>query len=549
LWRKKYFLLLPTLLASVIGIFGVRLIVPVYKSSSLVRMEDQTPLFEDVPQLMAIEERRSALDEETLARMQAEIKSAQFLDQLIQHLGLADNADLVAAARMDRANRFPDLSTEELVLRRLRSALAGKIEVTATGPGLFLVAAFDNSPKTAYIVANAVIDVFLESQRTKELKWLREASEFSDEQLDVYRVRLEETEREFERVQSELTALALQKNPVGETSLRHAEASGSESNLRYAESIKEQLETVIIERESNVNKTRDRLTEQLGTIPRSNQISDDPKLLGLERGLLAFYQTQLVLRLGARGIASEDQAASRAAIRQEELRLQHYVTERVTAIHTDISEDYKPLIAEYVFQVILLRGARATNDRLAADIAAYKDKLDRTPRLEAELEKLRHRVTTDRELHDSFLKAKTSAQITEAARNTELGMTIEIIEKPVRPLRPDRPNRMGILVFIVVIGGSLGFMGLVVSEYMDSSFRSVEEIEDRLDMRVLGTIPSADVASTWNRPRNRKQVVVWVVVSLAAITLSVGGFYWAREKTQKQGIRIYAAPTTEQGQK
>jgi hypothetical protein len=306
---------------------------------------------EDVPQLMSIEERRLALDEEILARMQAEIKSGEFLDRLIRHLGLADNADLVAAAQIDRETLFPDLTLDELVYRRLRDALMGKIEVTTSGPGLFRIAAFDHNPETAYIMANAIIDLVLETQRIKELKWLREASEFSDQQLEVYKARLEETEREFERVQSELTTMALQKNPVGETSLRYAGALGGESNLRYAETLKEQLETVVTNREGIVDKITDRLTEQFGKIPRTTEMWNDPELQSMERRLTAFYETQLVLQLGARGVTADEQAESRAALRQEEQIVQHYISEKVSTAYADVDQDYRPLLAEYFFQV------------------------------------------------------------------------------------------------------------------------------------------------------------------------------------------------------
>lgn len=547
LWRKRYFLLLPTVLAGVIAVVGVRFIVPVYKSSSLLRLENQTPQFEGVTPLMTLEEQRTAVDEEMLARAKSEILSSDFLDKVIRHLGLADNVDLIAAAQLDRQTRYPDLSVEELVHRRLRNMLRGKIEVTAAGVGVFRISAFDHSPSTCYKMATAITDLFLEAQRLKELKWLREASEFSDEQLEVYKERLDESEGEFERVQNELTTLALQKNPVGETSARYAATFGGESNLRYAETLKEQLETTITNQERIVDKLHERLTTKFGKVPHTKEIWDDTKLKSLEKGLIAFYETQLVLQLGARGVTGDDQAKTRLAVREEEQNLQRYITEQVTVKCTDVPAEYKPLVTEYFFQVILLRGVNATRDRLQTDIESYKDKLDRTPRLEAELERLRQRVAADRELYNTFLKAKTSAQITEAVQNTELGMTVDVIEKPARPLNPDRPNRRNILIFVVVIGCTLGMMGLVLSEYLDTSFRTVKEIESQLGLRVLGTIPNTGVSSRWNKARSRRQVVIWVVVSIAAIGLSVGGFYLSGLKAKKQGIRVYAVQPVEQG--
>ncbi|UCG51900.1 MAG: hypothetical protein JSW58_17325, partial [Candidatus Latescibacterota bacterium] len=305
LWRKRYFVLLPLLLSGFISVIGVRFIKPVYMSSSLILMENKNYLSDEVPQLVPLEERRQAIDEETLAKITSEIQSSDFLDLVIDHLGVGNSPKLIASAREEQRDKYPSLSVEELVARRLRELLVNKVEVSLAGPGMFEISCFDYSPETCYLLADAVTSLFIESQQREQLRGLQQASEFSDEQIQVYKARLEASEAELEQIQNKITRLALQSNPVGETSSEYAEEFGGEANLRHAEILKEQLDIQVAELEGGVDKTRERLVDLVGRVPTNAAVSEDGAVRELRSTLNSQRLTQLRLELASSGVTRD----------------------------------------------------------------------------------------------------------------------------------------------------------------------------------------------------------------------------------------------------
>ena len=73
LWRKKHFLLIPTILAGSVAAVGVRLIEPVYRSSSLIAIEDQSYLSREVEQFVNVSTSERRLLEEARSKARARL--------------------------------------------------------------------------------------------------------------------------------------------------------------------------------------------------------------------------------------------------------------------------------------------------------------------------------------------------------------------------------------------------------------------------------------------------------------------------------------------
>lgn len=525
MWKKRHFVLIPVVLAAVITVVGVQFLKPVYKSSSLIRLEDPNYVAQELSEFLTIEERRQAVDEETLARIRAEIRSSGFVDQVVNHLGLARNPESIERAEELRDRRYPNMPVEEILHRSLRDVLTNKIQVSLEGPGLFEIACRDYSSRNCYLLADAVTTLFIDAQRQKQLRGLEEASEFSDEQLEVHRKRVEASELELRRVQDRMTQLALQSNPVGETAVRYQEEFGGESNLRYAETLKEQLDVGIAELQGIIERTRERLTGAIAVPLTNGAIMDSAELRKLTDNLTAYRRTQLRLELGARGVTTEDLEASQSRIDETESALERQLTLIVASEFSGVDADYMPLIVEYYLQKCILESLQNKRRRLADNIDSFKRKLDLMPQLEAQVTKLEEQVRNDREVYNSFLRAKTSTQIGQAVQKTNLGQAVDVLEPAALPLVPEWPKKKRILLLALIIGGMLGAGGLMLSEYMDSSFRDVESIERELGLRVLGTVPAINDRGAWKKTPTRKQAVVWAATAAVVVALALVGFY------------------------
>jgi polysaccharide biosynthesis transport protein len=553
LWRKKHFVLVPTFLAVAVAVVGVRFVAPVYESASVIVLQSQSYLGgEEMGRFVTVQDGRdrreataSDLDKRVLAQTTAEVKSPEFLDQLVGTLGIADNPTLVEKARRQRELEHPNMSVEELVHHGLREVLAAKIQVSLEGPGMYRVACYDNDPETSYLLAKSVTDLFVESRRVKHLRGLQQASEFTGEQLEISRERLKQSETDLDALKRRITELSLRKNPVGGADPSAAGESGRESNLRLAESLKEQLDIEVREVEDRVTRVEGRVATYLGYVPKSAGIWENSDTRKIENALAAQRETELLLELQASGVSTENLDRQRAVIQDTEGLLQHQMVELVDTQFADVNREYRPAIVEYFYQIGLWRSLQAKVSKLAFYISGYKQQLSEMPVLETELIKLQDEVSTNREIYNSFLKAKTAAQVSEAAESAGLAEAIDVVQQPVRPLLPVRPKKMMIVLLAAVFGAGLGVAGLAVSEYTDTSFRNVEDVEKRLGLRVLGTIPLIEANPDLERVGKRKQVVVWAVTSLLVAVLSLLGFYYYGKIVGKQATHVHVSKTVD----
>jgi len=360
-----------------------------------------------------------------------------------------------------------------------------------------------------------------------------------------YKARLEKSEERLEEVQNQITRLALQNNPVGETSTEYGDEFGGGANLRLAETLKEQLDARVRDAEENVEKTRDRLVNLIGSVPSTKIVSEDATVIELQRELTTNWLTQLRFELAAAGVTAADAEGNLQVIRDTENDLQRRLSSLVDTAFESVQKEFRPLIVEYYLSLARRESLLAQRARLVSYINNFKATLNQMPQLEIQLEKVREEVATNREVYNSFLMAKTNAEIGEAAQDTELSTTIEVIERAQRPFYPVKPNKRNIVLLAVIFGAALGVGGMVLSEYADQSFRTVDEIENDLGLKVLGAVPSIDPKIGWNEERKRRQAIIWITTSLVVIMVSVIGFFVYSKVIDKQAIRLYTAQSVQ----
>jgi uncharacterized protein involved in exopolysaccharide biosynthesis len=265
---------------------------------------------------------------------------------------------------------------------------------------------------------------------------------------------------------------------------------------------------------------------------------NDPEVRKLVLNLNSLRETQLRLSLSSKTIKSEDLTRSEAAVEEVENNIRRRLTVVADVAFQDVNVDLLPLTVEYHLQRAILQSYENQRARLVAYISSFKQKLDVTPQLEAQVERLTEEVKNNRELYQTFLMAKTSAQVSEAAETTNLGPTIEILEKASRPLLPVKPDKTNIILLALIFGGAIGVAGIVVSEYADASFRTVEDIERVLELKVLGAVPLVDGRIAWNQAKEKRQRAIWIGAAAIVVVGSLVAFYVYGRVTARQAIPV-----------
>jgi hypothetical protein len=83
----------------------------------------------------------------------------------------------------------------------------------------------------------------------------------------------------------------------------------------------------------------------------------------------------------------------------------------------------------------------------------------------------------------------------------------------------------------------IGAGGLLLTEFTDSSFRSVDDVEKILGLKVLGTVPRFE-KTRWVHDAARKRAVIWTSTVVVLVALSISAFYFYGKSMREQLIDI-----------
>jgi uncharacterized protein involved in exopolysaccharide biosynthesis len=519
LWRKKYFLLLPVIIAVVVSNVGVRFLVPEYESSSVLRVGSTSSVGTEVERYLSS---RRSRDAELGMQLEADIMGSAFLDELIHRLGMDQDPDLVAAAEMQREMLYPGVTVDELVMRRLRNFMRKRMSIDGEGPSMYRIAFADPNPEACYAITTAITRLYMEMQRRQANQALQDVSEFSEEQLAVYKERLDRSERELASFQERMAEKSTLANPV------------SSSNIGSADRLRNDIELTVRSAESTLERIRGPMAAQLNGVPNGDKVWSDPELRKLMSDLTSRREAEL---LGELNPTAGTTADAQTGIANTQQAIQRRLSTLVADRFSDVPPDYRPIVVEYFYQQAEIDALRQKRTRLDTYIRSFRDQVAMAPQMETELTRLRTEVENNRIIYNQFANAARTTQISQDAANTDLGATVFLIEAASKPLAPVRPDKIKILALAFMLGLMIGAGGLLLTEFTDSSFRSVDDVEKILGLKVLGTVPRFE-KTRWVHDAARKRAVIWTSTVVVLVALSISAFYFYGKSMREQLIDI-----------
>jgi len=521
-WRKKLYLLIPVVLSLIIAIFGVRYLTPIYESSTLVSVEEQNVFSQTMGRYITpVEDRQRTRDRQYRAMIETRLRSREFLEAVIMDLGLHKSYNIRREIENSKTNPS-GLSVDERVIRRLVALLRDKIGVGNTMPGFYTISAFDSDPGTAHVLASKVAEKYIDVTQQDKLQGLRQAGAFSDEQLAIYKEKLETSEKELSRIKRELSATDIETNPVNAV------------NLHIAEARKTSLQAEAEKNRIDLQRIRERLTAIFGMVPTTDRIASDQSLANMESRLIAHGGERLLAVMS--GEAEDDPRAGSVELLWEELRRR--VSEIVMEEYQEFSADLRPLITEYFFQRYRVDYYVSLERTLQGFIDRHRENLSSRPQLSREENRINHEVETNRAIYQAFIESKTSAQITEAVQSTNLGLRVSVIEQAERPFIPVKPNKLKIILIAAIFGAACGISAILVTEYADDSFRTIEEVQRIIKVPVLGTVPKTVAHFSWERKKRGKMIIAWTIGIFLFVSIMSGALYMYARALKSSGIGV-----------
>lgn len=147
--------------------------------------------------------------------------------------------------------------------------------------------------------------------------------------------------------------------------------------------------------------------------------------------------------------------------------------------------------------------AAANESSLQSSFNTNKSQIQDISRKEFKLQELQREVDGNRALYDTFM-----TRLKETAATADIdSANIRVVDPAVVPIAPIKPKKSLILVIAAVLGLFLSALCALLIDALNNTFRSVEQVENHLNIPVVGILPlitrrdRKDLAKTFNDPR------------------------------------------------
>ncbi len=160
-------------------------------------------------------------------------------------------------------------------------------------------------------------------------------------------------------------------------------------------------------------------------------------------------------------------------------------------------------------------------------IEFYQQRIANTPAVEKTLATLQSDYDVARANYQELVNKETQAKISESLENRQQAERFTIIDPAQLPEEPYKPNRMAILFIGLILGIGAGAGAGFFSEYMDQSFSSVEDLRTFSELPVLAVIPKVVTSDeVKSRKKRRRLIFASSLITLIALLVVVQIFFF-----------------------
>ena len=497
--RYRWLALLPVVVALCAAFLYLNITTPVYESAVIIALEDRSPVSPALEPLVQSGRVRESMVEK-VTRVKNRVLNRTFLESIGDRLGLMRDPNVLATATA-AARKYPGVTPQEYAARLTVASLSRQVSVSPSGATYIKISAKDPVPEQARRLATAVGEGLIEDTRRSTLGQAQARGEFSQDQISLAAEKLRRSEDDLRSYQERVIGQSLTTGTV------------SNENVELVRELVDASEKEMEQIRERIQSDRATWTARSGSgspIP-DLRVARTQELETRLNGLEASYGTA-----AARGGGSP--AEGQSLLQQIGGARQALLAEYEAAaagLPGNLTEDARLLAAGVALDRAVLRSIQARKSRLQSLVSSYVHEARSTPREQMELERLRNEVQTNRDLLATLQKEATSARLSEALETSSLALRIEVIEAPqlsLRPVWPDRPKVLGAALLL----GLVASVGLIfAAERVGAILRTVEQAEEELGTKVIGTIPRIE---GWSRPGSFIQNH-WAPVSILAILL------------------------------
>jgi capsular exopolysaccharide synthesis family protein len=484
--RRKWLLIVPWVVAVTAGTAAAFLLPPIYFSSVTMLLERPRELSGPLGGMVGT----GNPAEQQAEVMREQVQSSLFLKSVITATGLRTDPETRAWA-LKQTRRFPGMTEDEAVESFLIDYLRGAAAIRRTRGDVFQVTVGDYRPKRAQRFAEGIANQFVISSKAAQLEAVRATQEFSVEQQQIYKRKLEESEARLEAARRASVASTIVGTAVNAQNLVRARSLVDQADLE----VEEQRSRVAQMRAQLEGRAQPNDPEAISSA-ESNTLAT--QLSGLERQLASTMLT-------AGELVGDPGGNIRLAISRKVGELEAALSRNAALALPGLPVDTRDLIVRFRLAQADLEAKQARRSFLGNQVSLFEQQTISGPDRDMGITRLEQEVENDRALYNSFLTQSASGQIAEAFENAKLSGRFTILEPANLPYEPGKPDRPMLILLSLLAGAVLGVGTVILVEQQDQSMRDVQEVESLLGLPVLGTVPRGEGLRRPSR-RNRSGV-------------------------------------------
>jgi hypothetical protein len=181
------------------------------------------------------------------------------------------------------------------------------------------------------------------------------------------------------------------------------------------------------------------------------------------------------------------------------------------------SSPYNDQIRQRTELTLEIRNLNSDIAKVRRDIQEYQRRVENTPKREEELLSLQRDYDNIQESYNSLLNRQLEAQIAVNMEKKQKGEQFQIIDRAQVPRNPVSPDMRMLFLITIALGLGTGGGLIFLIDFFDSSFRRSEDIEQKLGIPLLATIPRIYLSADFRRKRVRKVMTAFSLFVTACL--------------------------------
>ena len=415
---------------------------PVYEAASRLEINGEVP---DLANLRELFMQMPTSDDfiQTQVRI---LESDDLAIQAVRALRLYDKPEF--AVRLPGAAAAPFTPREEMMLI---GAFKGRLRVESVRTSRLVDVHFESTdPKLAADTANTLADLYVENNFRKKYESTMQATEWMSGQLREVKSKMEESHEALVKYERDNQIFSLNE--------------GQNVTLTKLGDLNKEVTEAEAERIAKESQSQLVASRRLDDIPA---VAQSPLIQDLDKRL-----SQL----------ENDDVEARATLGPKHprvLRIQRQIVEIKSQLEREKQQVANRIESEYQAAQRREQLLRKSLQHQEAEANVLNSRLVEHSLLKREYE-------TNQQLYEGLLQRLKEAGISSGLRSSN----IHVVDRARPPLAPIRPKKTTNIMIGLVVGMVLGAVLALFNEYLDNSVKVPEDVENLVNLPVLGIIPA-----------------------------------------------------------